>query len=174
MIIREMQKKSDIEQISDLDASFSTQFIYQVVVKSLSVQIIEEKLAVSFQKSYQPWNKNDIDNADCAIVAEIDGKIVGFATVKYEEWNKRAILSGIFVALNFKEKGVGRALIDSVINHLKSTPARGLWVETQNINYPAIQFYIKLGFEFCGFDNTLYNPDETASKEVAFYFYKNL
>ena len=174
MIIREMQKKTDIEQISDFDASFSTQFIYQISVEGLSVEIIEEKLAVSFQKSYQPWIKNDIVESDYAIVAEIDGKIVGFATVKYEQWNKRANLTGIFVASDYKGKGIGRALIDTIIDHLKSTSARTLWVETQNVNYPAIQFYIKLGFGFGGFDNTLYNPDEIASNEIAFYFYKNL
>jgi hypothetical protein len=47
-----------------------------------------------------------------------------------------------------------------------------LWLETQNVNFPAIQFYTKLGFQFCGFDTTLYNNSETNLNEVAFYFFR--
>lgn len=42
-------------------------------------------------------------------------------------------------------------------------------VETQNVDFPAIQFYLKAGFHFCGFDTTLPNSDAIPS-EIAFYF----
>ena len=32
------------------------------------------------------------------------------------------------------------------------------WLETQNVNYPAAQFYRRLGFRLCGLDETLYRP----------------
>jgi ribosomal protein S18 acetylase RimI-like enzyme len=38
-------------------------------------------------------------------------------------------------------------------------PATGcLWLETQNVNYPAVQFYRRMGFRLCGLDETLYRP----------------
>lgn len=175
MIIREICWQTDGEHLSDFDASFATEYIYRVVISGMSVEITESKLDIPFQKIYQlDCVKNDVEASDFSVAAEIDGLIVGFATVKSEEWNKRAVLTGIYVAPESKGKGVGRALIDSVINYARTTPARCLWLETQNVNYPAIQFYIKMGFRFCGFDKSLYNPVEVSFDETAFYFYKNI
>lgn len=175
IIIREICWQSDGEHLSNFDALFAAEYIYRVVINGMSVEIIEAKLDIPFQKIYQfDWVKNDVEASDYSVAAEIEGLIVGFAAVKYEEWNKRAVVTGIYVAPESKGKGVGRALIDSVLNYAKTTPARCLWLETQNINYPAIQFYIKLGFRFCGFDKSLYNPVEVSPDEIAFYFYKNI
>lgn len=175
MIIREIRREIDSKRLSDFDASFSTDRIYRIAVNEMSVEIKEEKLAAPFQKTY-PFDfiKNDIDEADYAVVAEIEETIAGFATVKYEAWNNRAVLTGIFVAPESKGKGVGRALVDVAIDFAKTKSARCLFVETQNVNYPAIQFYRKVGFEFCGFDSALYNPTEISSGEIAFYFCKIL
>lgn len=141
----------------------------------MSVEITEEKLNVLFQKAYQfNFIKNDIDEADFAAVAEIEGNIAGFASVKFEEWNRRAVLTGIFVAPESKGNGVGRTLLEAVTDFAKTTEARCLFAETQNVNYPAIRFYRKMGFELCGFDTSLYNPANVSPGETAFYFYKHL
>jgi ribosomal protein S18 acetylase RimI-like enzyme len=175
MIIREMEREIDGERLADFDASFSTEYIYRVAVDKMSVEIVKEKLDVPFQKTYPVDSiKKDIDEADYAVVAEIDEIIAGFATVKYEEWNNRACLTGIFVRAESKGKGVARALVEAAINFAKTKSARCLWAETQNVNYPAIQFYRKIGFEFCGFDSALYNPADVSADETAFYFCKIL
>jgi GNAT superfamily N-acetyltransferase len=168
-----MQREIDGERLADFDASFSTEYVYRVAVDKMSVKIVEEKLVVPFQKTY-PFDsiKKDIDGADYAVIAEIDKIIAGFATVKYEEWNNRAILTGIFVARESKGNGVGRALVGAAANFAKTKSARCLWAETQNVNRPAIQFYLKIGFEFCGFDSALYNPADVSPGETAFYFRK--
>ncbi len=175
MIIREICRQTDSKRLSDFDASFSTEYIYRVAVDKMSVEIVEEKLDVPFQKTYQfDLINKDIDEADYAVIAEIDEIIAGFAIVKYEEWNNRAVLTGIFVTPESKGKGVGRALVKAAINFARTKSARCLWAETQNVNYPAIQFYRKIGFEFCGFDSALYNPADVSSDETAFYFCKIL
>ena len=166
-----MQRESDILQLSDFDTSFSTEYVYRISISGMSVEITKEKLDVPFQKTYQfDFIKNDIVEADFSIVAEIEGAIVGFATAKYMDWNKRISLTGIFVSSDSKGKGVGRALINSVLEYARTTKARCLWTETQNVNYPAIQFYTKIGLEFCGFDKSLYNPADVSLDETAFYF----
>lgn len=170
-----MQREIDAERLIIFDASFSTENIYRIVVDKMSVKITEEKLDIPFKKTY-PFDsiKKDIYEADYGVVAEIDEKIAGFATVKFEEWNNRAILTGIFVAAEFRGKGLGRVLFDAAIDYSKTKRARCLFVETQNVNYPAIQFYRKVGFDFCGFDSRLYNPAEVFGEEIAFYFCKDL
>ena len=54
----------------------------------------------------------------------------------------------------------------AVVRRARLTPARCLWLETQDVNGPAIGFYLRQGFTLCGFDDTLYdpavNPGETA------------
>jgi ribosomal protein S18 acetylase RimI-like enzyme len=48
--------------------------------------------------------------------------------------------------------------------------ARCLWLETQNINYPAVRFYLHLGFQWCGLDRSLYEPGDPAASETALFF----
>lgn len=175
MIVREMQPEIDDERLDGFEASFTTGYVYRVEVDKMSVEIIEEKLAAPFYKTYTFDSiKNDIAEADFAVVVEIEKAIAGFATVKYEAWNNRAVLSGIFVALEFRGKNIGQSLVEAAINYAKAKRARCLFVETQNVNYPAIQFYLKMNFEFCGFDRALYKPFEVSPDETAFYFCKNL
>lgn len=170
-----MQHESDRQRLSGFDASFSSEYIYRIVTNEMAVEITEEKLILPFYKTYAfEQIKNEIDEADHAVVAEIDETIAGLATVKYGEWNNRARLTGIFVAPESKGKGVGRALVKAAIDYAKTKSARCLFVETQNVNYPAIRFYLKLGFEFCGFDNALYNTADVSAGETALYFSKKL
>ena len=175
MIIRKMQPESDVARLANFDTSFSSEYVYRAVISGMSVEIIKEKLDAPFQKTYLfDFIRNDIDEADFSIVAEIEGAIGGFATAKYEDWNKRISLTGIFVSPESKGKGIGRALINSVLEYAGTTKARCLWAETQNVNYPAIQFYTRIGFEFCGFDKSLYNPADVSPGETAFYFCLNI
>ena len=170
MVIRNVCWHTDREQLSNFDASFSTEYIYRVVLNGISAEIMEEQLEAPLQKVCPLDAESDIREATFSAVAEVNGVIVGLTTAKYENWNNRVILTGIYVLPSSKSKGVGRALIDAVLNYAKTTPARCLWLETQNVNFPAIAFYMKLGFQFCGFDTTLYDNAETSLGEVAFYF----
>jgi ribosomal protein S18 acetylase RimI-like enzyme len=47
-------------------------------------------------------------------------------------------------------------------------------VETQTTNVRAIRFYERAGFEWCGFDTSLYDPVEVAAGEVALFFSRPL
>ena len=73
--------------------------------------------------------------------------------------------------------GCGRALIDALAERARREPsARCLWLETQNVNYPAVQFYLRMGFRLCGLDETLYRPGDPyiLPGEVALYFARDL
>ena len=52
--------------------------------------------------------------------------------------------------------------------------ARCLWLETQNTNYPAIQFYQHVGFRLCGLDESLYDPAGPGRNEIALFFVREL
>jgi ribosomal protein S18 acetylase RimI-like enzyme len=108
-----------------------------------------------------------------ALAAEADGEIAGFSVMKYEAWNRRAHLAHLYIAPAFQGRGLGRLFVEKAAAFGRENAARCLWLETQNVNYPAIQFYRKMGFRLCGFDETLYEPGD-ARGEAALYFVMDL
>ena len=161
----------DSSRLSGFDASYSSEYIYRVIVREMTADIRKEKLPVPVRKTYALKDiEESIAGAGQTIVAEDDAGIAGFAAVKFENWNKRALLMGIYVAPEYKSRGIGKALIKEAVSYAKENSARCLWVETQNLNYPAVTFYLKTGFRFCGFDDSLYDPDTVLPDEIALFF----
>jgi ribosomal protein S18 acetylase RimI-like enzyme len=76
----------------------------------------------------------------------------------------------LYIAPEHRGHGVGRALIDAAVTEVQKRNARCLWLETQNINYAAIQFYKRVGFQWCGLDTSLYDPQRVATEEIALFF----
>lgn len=165
MIIREIDWERDGEAVRNFDASFSTNIIYRVHVADLSVQLIPENIDPPVQKKY---SLAELTEADATFVAEIDGEIAGFVSVRIDDWNDRAVITQLFVGADAQRQGFGRSLIAAAEDHAKDNSARCLWAETQNINYPAIQFYKSVGFNFCGFDRSLYTGEEAGETAVFF------
>lgn len=46
--------------------------------------------------------------------------------------------------------------------------ARAVWLETQNVNLPAIRFYRAFGFQLAGLDDSLYDPKELPGECAVF------
>jgi ribosomal protein S18 acetylase RimI-like enzyme len=96
--------------------------------------------------------------------------VAGFASMRFESWNKRSILRHLYVAPDHRRRGVGRALVEAISSLSDSVGSRCVWVETQNINYPAIQFYLRLGFQLCGLDTSLYDLSSKPTQEIGLFF----
>lgn len=58
-------------------------------------------------------------------------------------------------------KGIGRALMEAIIQEAEAAGARMAVLETQSCNERAIAFYKKCGFEIIGFDLYAYIPIRT-------------
>jgi ribosomal protein S18 acetylase RimI-like enzyme len=70
----------------------------------------------------------------------------------------------------FRRKGIGTLLVDHAIELSKKRGARMLVVETQSCNVPAVNFYVKHGFELIGFDVAAYSNKDIDRKEVRLEF----
>jgi ribosomal protein S18 acetylase RimI-like enzyme len=161
----------DRESLAGFDASYSTDHIYRVAVNDLTVKLYKERLKSTLYRSYDQGDiEESIAHSHHTIVAGDKDKLVGFASVRFEEWNRRAIVGAIYVTPKYKGRGFGTSLIKEAVSYAKGVHARCLWLETQNVNYPAISFYLKSGFRFCGFDNSLYDPETVPCDEIALYF----
>ncbi len=172
LTIRPTQWPQDIGPLSELDTTFTTDRVYRPVLEGLSFRLVEETITPSLSKKYafDPADPIERWDWDFAVVAEEDGDLAGFAAAQYIAWNRRVVLWHLYVMPAYRFQGVGMQLLASVDGFARSRLARCVWLETQNTNYPAVQFYRRAGFEFCGFDQSLYDPATLTHAETALFF----
>lgn len=81
-----------------------------------------------------------------AIVARIEGKIVGFALfyVSYSTWKGRCLyLEDFYVKESCRKLGIGQLLFDEVVSIAKARKVKRMDWQVLDWNEPAIQFYRK-------------------------------
>ncbi len=81
-----------------------------------------------------------------AIVAEADGKVEGFALwyIRYSTWKgQRMYLEDLLVTNKLRGNGIGKLLIEKLIEICKENKYSGLVWQVLNWNEPAINFYKK-------------------------------
>ena len=91
-----------------------------------------------------------------------------------EAWNRRAVLQHLYVTREARRIGVGNALVTAAMEAARDRNARCVWVETQTVNYGAVRFYRSMGFAWCGFATSLYDPGDVGVDEVALFFSRDL
>lgn len=81
-----------------------------------------------------------------AFVAEVDGKVEGFAMyyIRYSTWKgQRMYLEDILVTEKMRGKGLGKLLFDRLIEEGKEKKFSGMVWQVLDWNEPAINFYKK-------------------------------
>lgn len=172
LTIRPARWPQDITLLSTLDTEMVTERIYRAVLDEWTFRLVEEVVNPPLRKRYpfQPADPLERQNWDYTAIAESEDELAGFAASQYEVWNRRVVLWHLYVMPAFRRQGVGTRLLSALDTFAQSVGARCLWLETQNVNYPAIQFYRRSGFQFCGFDASLYAPEDLECEEVALFF----
>jgi ribosomal protein S18 acetylase RimI-like enzyme len=169
-VVRVARSPEDEAQIAKVDTSFSTDRIYRVNTDGLGFHLREEPVAPPLAKTYAV---PPLRPSDRLFVAEDDSHVVGFAEVELASWNRRATITHLYVSPLHRGRGMGGALVEALAERARADGARCLWLETQNVNYPAVQFYRRLGFHLCGLDESLYDS-ALLPGEVALFFARDL
>ncbi len=85
------------------------------------------------------------------VVAEVDGRLVGFAALRlapglfYPE--PHAEMTELYVEDAYRRRGIGRELVQRVERLAVEMGAVELWLMTGKENFPAQDFYRALGYE---------------------------
>lgn len=95
-----------------------------------------------------------------------DGTVLGYVEFAPEEWNGRLRMTQLLVLPESRGKGAGRFLVDFVKQTARERDYRVVVLETQNYNVPAIDFYRKCGFRFCGGNAFFYSNTDVEDDEV--------
>jgi len=172
IITRPIRLPSDATAVDALDRTYTTTTGYELRRSAAAdghraVELVGPMEIAPVTKRYEMTPR------DGGLVARRAGAVIGYAHVEYVDWNRRAEIGDFYVAASARRTGVGRALMTAVERRAGRTRARCLWLETQNVNGPAIAFYLHQGFALCGFDETLYDP-AVHPGEVALFFSRPL
>jgi len=123
-----------------------------------SIFHLGEKVFTShgYSNLYRTWDEYEVttffnQESENVLVAEDDGKVVGFAMGTTIEKARSAWSYGHLVWLgvepDYARSGLGSMLFDRFKRLMKKQGVRMLMVDTQADNKPAISFFRKKGFE---------------------------
>jgi ribosomal protein S18 acetylase RimI-like enzyme len=102
-------------------------------------------------------------------IAEVDGEVRGYADVLARPWQGIAWIANLAVDRGFRRQGIGTALIRQAREWAWEQGLRTILAEITTKNYPAVCFYRKLGFQFCGFNDHFYR-----NQDIALFFVQML
>lgn len=146
---------SDLEQVLQLDTSFSSEEFFRIDREGDSFVVAESHVSDPVPKSY---HSEEVASAewDAAYVAVAAGSIVGFTATHFAAWHRRQGIQHLYVSPRWRRRGVGRALVATVKAIAIKNAASHLWLETSNVNGAAVNAYKRMGFELCGLDLDFY------------------
>ena len=186
---------ADTPALHKLDYSFETDRIYTLRVSgllspnedttqtldrpALAYELWETTVDPPLYKSYREYDHTAeevearLNSVDGGYVALADGKIAGVVLLNLEAWRSVVRIEDIIVGRQFRRYGIGSLLLNCASDWARN---RGCWaivLETQNVNYPAIQFYLRNGWEVWSVYQHFYPPG-SVEHEVAIFMGKRL
>ncbi|MEU7171918.1 GNAT family N-acetyltransferase [Micromonospora tulbaghiae] len=167
-------RSADEVLIEQLDSSFTTNAVFEVVRTHIGFGIRERMLSAPIVKHFPDEDVDkDVGDTDRFVAVDQHGVIRGVIELSYEEWHRRLIVENVVVDRKLRGRGVVRHLMNTATQQGLLRDARVIWLEVTNINAPAIRAYRRIGFDFCGLDASLYRG--TASEgEIALFMCREL
>ncbi len=171
MIVRPVDLPGDRASLECLDASFETDAVYRVALCGETFRVnLEPVPTMTKVFTIDDLARPGWQNGWVAIAG---GRLVGFVASRYESWNRRVVIWHLYVDRSARRCGVGRALLEQALAEGRAQGARTAWLETQNVNAPAVAAYRAMGFELCGLDISLYRSTP-AEGEIALFMARSL
>jgi GNAT superfamily N-acetyltransferase len=94
---------------------------------------------------------------------------VAVAIAEPSSWNGSLWIRELHTEPGYRRRGIGRHLVAAVRARARAARLRRVLCETQNTNAPAIDFYLRAGFQLEGFDLSLYRNDDFPDGEIALF-----
>ncbi len=185
----------DTPTLHELDYDFETDRIYALRVHNGLVQnkqnasngnqstftfeLVETQVDPPLYKNYREREQalTELDarvhDAQGGFVALADGKIAGAILLNIDEARSVVDIQDMIVGRQYRRYGVGSLLISCASDWARNHGCWAIVLETQNTNYPAIQFYLRNGLEIWSINRSFYPPGEYAH-EVAIFMGKRL
>ncbi|GCE20473.1 GNAT family N-acetyltransferase [Dictyobacter kobayashii] len=186
---------SDAPALHELDFDFETDRIYTLQVHNhlihnhtnsgegggtaFAFELVETAVDPPFYKNFHGSEnslgkiKTLLQTTEGGFVALVDGNVVGGIFLMVEDNRSVVRIQNMIVARQFQRYGVGSLLLSCAADWARKQKCWAIVLETQNTNYPAIQFYLRNGLEIWSINRHFYPPGEL-SHEVAIFMGKRL
>lgn len=126
----------------------------------------------SFKDPYHPLFLLNLYEAyhDSFFVAERNCLVVGY--VIFRILGGKGHILALATDPRYRKRGIGRTLMEHIINYLRERGIREAWLEVRISNKSAIEFYKRMGFKEVGVTSSYYSDGEDAvilSKDLNIY-----
>jgi ribosomal protein S18 acetylase RimI-like enzyme len=164
----------DADAIAAIDTSFTTDTIYDVTLDRDSFVLtatpaeppVTKTFPIDGVTGWRAWER-------AWVACDHAGAVRGFCAVRDQQWNRQLVIWHLYVDRGARGKGFGYALLEQALADGRAHNAVTAWLETSNLDHPAVQWYRAHGFELCGLDTTRYEPTY-APGEIALYMARAL
>ncbi|MEO8971620.1 MAG: GNAT family N-acetyltransferase [Ktedonobacteraceae bacterium] len=176
----------DAAALHTLDYSFETDCIYTLRTQgsakqhtTFSFELVETHIDPPHYHDYREYEgtlagvETRLRDTKGGYIALADGQVAGAILLDIEEWRSVARISDILVGRQFRRYGIGSLLLSCASDWARKHNCWAIILETQNVNYPAIQFYLRNGLEIWSIHRYFYPPG-LAEHEVAIFMGKKL
>ena len=176
----------DAAALHALDYSFETDRIYTLQIRgnipqdsSFSFELVETRVDPPHYHDYREYEgtlagvETRLRNTEGGYVALADGQVVGAVLIDIEEWRSVARISDVLVGRQFRRYGIGSLLLSCASDWARKHNCWAIVLETQNVNYPAIQFYLRNGLTIWSIHRHFYPPG-ISEHEIAIFMGKKL
>lgn len=129
-------------------------------------------IVANLEKKYidYPWNeqmlKSAAENENEMFVA-CDGDLV-VAYGSYSVAIDEASVNNIAVDLNYRNKGIGKLLVEYIIDNCKKGSVKRIFLEVSADNYPAINLYSKYEFRIINLRRKYYGNTDALIMKLEF------
>lgn len=188
-------RKSDAKALHKLDYSFETDRIYTLRVRgllaegdsdtkklskpTLAFELLETPVDPPLYKSYREFQRTLADvetklsNVEGGYTALANGQVAGVILLNVEKERSITLVENLIVGRQFRRYGIGSLLLNCAFDWARKHACWAILLEIQNVNYPAIRFYLRNGLEVWSIHQHFYppGPDE---HEVAIFMGKKL
>lgn len=163
---------TDLNACLSLDHAVVTDHVWQ-----MKVQEAEANFGVTFQVVRLPRQMQvaypraleqlveDWQRGEGFFVAEIDGEVRGYVDLLAQRWQQLGWVANVAVDRAYRRRGLGSALVRHARQWAREQGLQAVLAETTTKNYPALSFYQRLGFQFCGFNDHYY-----VNQDIALFF----
>ena len=162
-------RSADWESCTALDHSSTTDYAWRMEEReqdgSISITFQPVRLPRQARVPY-PRQDEYLEAAwtrcDLFLVAEEDGHIHGYTTVRGLSGHGLAWVQDLVVHRTYRRQGIGSELLEKVTAWAREEHYHRLVVETHTRNYPGICFCRSQGLSFCGFDDQHWRTNDIA------------
>jgi ribosomal protein S18 acetylase RimI-like enzyme len=160
----------DFNACIEIDPSFQTDYVWQMeeredgdaILIAFRTAHLPRTMRVAYPRTRDSLAE-DWGQGGCVLIAETEsGETLGFLSMMPQGWHDTGWIHHLIVDHRYRRQGVGSALLGAAAQWARECELVKLTVGVQTKNYPAICFFQKHGFAFCGFNDRYYTNQDIA------------